>query len=276
MDNSSYVALAEQWRQEREAELRAADGWLALAGLHILGDGCRYMIGSAPGNEIVLPPSAPAHLGELLFAGGAAHLAVAAGQPVRIDGEALPSAHLVDNSGGRRPTLVTAGSVTFFVHHFGDEYALRVKDSANPAIRAFAGRRWYAVDPAWRVTGRFTPFAAEQAIPIGTVANTATIYRAAGVVDFVWGGRPLRLLAAAGSSPDVLWIVLRDATAKDETYAAARFLHPTVDAAGSVDLDFNRAINPPCAFTPYATCPLPPPENILDVRIEAGELRPPA
>jgi uncharacterized protein (DUF1684 family) len=276
MDISSYVALVQQWRQEREAELAAADGWLSLAGLFLLGDGCRYTIGSAPGNDIVLPPSAPAHLGELLFADSAAHLAVAAGQPVRIDGEALPGARLVDNTGGRQPTLVTAGSVTFFIHHFGDEYAVRVKDSANPAIGAFAGRRWYAVKPEYRAAGRFTPFAAEQSIPIGTVANTATIYRAVGVVDFTLGGCPLRLLAATGRSPDALWIVLRDATAKDETYGAARFLHPTVDAAGNVDLDFNRAVNPPCAFTPYATCPLPPPENILGVRVEAGELRPPA
>lgn len=276
MDNSSYVAFVEQWRQEREAELRAADGWLSLAGLFLLSDGGRYTIGSAADNEILLPPGAPARLGELHFADGAAHLAVAEGQPAQINGAALRSARLTDNSGGRRPTLVTSGSVTFFIHHFGDEYAVRVKDSANPAIQAFGGRRWYAVDPAWRAVGRFTPFAAEQAIPIGTVANTAALYRAAGVVDFALGGRPLRLLAAAGSSPGSLWIVLRDATAKDETYGAARFLHPTVDAAGNVDLDFNRAINPPCAFTPFATCPLPPPENILPVRIEAGELRPPA
>lgn len=127
---------------------------------------------------------------------------------------------------------------------------------------------------AVRVHGSFTPFADPQEIRIGTVVNTDSVYRSIGAIDFELGGRKLQLLASAGGAPDQLFIVLHDATAGQETYGAARFLTADVAPDGSVDLDFNKAYNPPCAFTPYATCPLPPRENILTVRIAAGELYP--
>jgi uncharacterized protein len=191
---------------------------------------------------------------------------------VLVDGVPLRSAQLVDNAGGRRPSLVSAGTVSFFIHRFGDQHAVRVKDSANPAIAAFEGRRWFPAQLQYRVQGKFAPFAEPQEIRIGTVVNTASTYHSIGAVDFELGGRKLQLLAAAGGGPHQLLIVLRDATAGKETYGAARFLAVNVAPDGSVDLDFNKAYNPPCAFTPYATCPLPPLNNILPVRIPAGEL----
>ena len=268
---STYIARIEQWRQQREADLRAPDGWLSLAGLFMLAEG-RHTIGSAAENDIRLPTGAPAHVGEIVFQSGNAVLAVTAAAPVQVDGVPARTVALIDNGNHRRPTLVTTGSVTFFIHKFGDQHAVRVKDSSNPAIQSFGGRRWFAIKPAYRVAGKFTPFDAINEVPIGTVANTTSVYRSAGAVAFTLHGQPLRLLAASGAAARQLFIVLRDATAGHETYAAARFLTVDIAGDGSVDIDFNKLYNPPCAFTPYATCPLPPAANILPVRIEAGEL----
>lgn len=139
-------------------DLRAPDGWLALTGLFVLAEG-RHTIGSASENDILLPASAPAHLGELSFKNGAATLTVTTDAPVLIDGAPRRTARLVDNGDHKQPTLVTNGAITFFVHHFGDQYALRVKDSENPAIRSFGGCRWFPVKPEYRVQGRLTLFA---------------------------------------------------------------------------------------------------------------------
>jgi uncharacterized protein len=270
-DPAAYIGEIEAWRRQREAELRTPDGWLSLTGLYLLGEGS-HTVGSDSTSDVILPASAPSHLGKIAFYGGEALLTVTTAAAVLIDGVALRSAQLVDNVGGRRPILVTAGTVSFFVHRFGDQHAVRIKDSANPAIASFAGRRWFPVQPQYRVQGEFTPLADPQEIRIGTIVNTESTYRSIGAVDFELQGRTLQLLASAGGGPDQLFIVLRDATAGKETYGAARFLVADVTPDGSVDLDFNKAYNPPCAVTPYATCPLPPPNNILPVRIPAGEL----
>ena len=142
--------------------------------------------------------------------------------------------------------------------------------------RSFGGCRWFAVKPEYRVQGRLAPFDDVREEPIGTVVNTTSVYRSVGAVEFVLHGQPLRLLVTNSSAPGQFSVVLRDVTAGQETYAPARFLTVEVGIDGIIDVDFNKAYNPPCAFTPYATCPLPPPANILPVRIEAGELFTPA
>ena len=273
--SATYAGEIEAWRRQREAELRAPDGWLSLTGLYLLADGS-HTVGSDVASDVVLPANAPSRLGDIAFHAGEALLTVTTDTmtdaAVLVDGEQKRLVRLVDNTGGRRPTLVTVGTVSFFIHRFGNQHAVRVKDNANPAIHAFAGRRWFPIQPQYRVQGIFTFFTDPQAIRIGTVVNTDSIYRSIGAIDFELEGRKLQLLASAGGAPGQLFIVFRDATAGEETYSAARFLSADVAPDGSVDLDFNKAYNPPCAFTPYATCPLPPRENILPVRIAAGEL----
>lgn len=272
-DPVAYITEIEAWRRQREADLRTPDGWLSLTGLYVLGEGT-YTVGSDLASDVVLPASAPTRLGEIAFHAGEALLTITTDAAVLVDGVPLRSAQLIDNAGGRRPTLVTEGTVSFFIHRFGNQHAVRVKDSTNPAIAAFEGRRWFPVQPQYRVQGEFTPFADPYEVQIGTVVNTASTYRSIGAVAFELGGHKLQLLASAGGAPNQLFFVLRDATAGVETYGAARFLTTDVAPDGSVDLDFNKAYNPPCAFTPYATCPLPPRDNILPVRIAAGELYP--
>ena len=194
----TYFAEIERWRQQREADLRAPDGWLALTGLFVLTEG-RHPIGSASDNDILLPASAPTQLGEIVFEAGKTSLTVTTDAPVLIDGAPGRAAHLVDNGDHRRPTLVTIGAITFFVHHFGDQYAIRVKDSANPAIRSFGGCRWFAVKPEYRVQGKFTPFADVREEPIGTVVNTPSVYRSVGTIEFSLHGQSLRLLVTNGA-----------------------------------------------------------------------------
>lgn len=272
---STYIAQVDAWRKQREAELRAPDSWFSLVGLYILRDGY-HTIGSLISNNILLPPSAPAELGIIEFRNGKARLTVTTSVPVLVDGIAVESVALVDNQDRQKPTLVTVGPVTFFLHNFGDQYAIRVKDRTNPAITAFAGREWFAVKPDYRVEGHFTRHATPRAIPIKTILDTNSKYQSVGVINFDLLGQPLRLLATDYGVPSQLSVIFRDATSGRQTYGPARFLTVDVAADDSVVIDFNKAVNPPCAFTPYATCPLPPRENILPLAIEAGELYTPS
>jgi hypothetical protein len=276
---ADYIAGVQAWRKQVEDDLRAPDSWLSLTGLYDLKEGDNT-VGSHPASDVVLPASAPAHLGTIAFHGGKARLIVAADSPVQVqvDGAPAREADLYDSANGARvPTTVTLGNITFFVHRYGDTYAIRVKDSANPAIREFKGRIWFEVNPDYRVRARFVPHAAPQAVRVDSVANATFTYASAGVVEFELHGRLLRLALTGETSaaPDGpvrrASALFRDATAGKETYSAVREVGVLIDAAGNAEVDFNRARNMPCAFTPYATCPLPPRENILDVRIEAGE-----
>lgn len=270
LNTSVYVTQVEAWRKQREADLRTPNSWLSLAGLFVLKEG-QNTIGSALTNDIILPEHAPAVLGIIAFSQGKAALSVSTHTPVLVDGTPVEHATLTDNGHRQKPSLVTVGSITFFVHHFSDQYAIRVKDSTNPAIQAFTGCVWFPVKPDYRVEGRFVRNAAPQAIPIKTTVNTDTSYESVGLVTFELLGQPLQFLAQDYGIPGQLAIVFRDATSGKETYGAARFLTVELQEAGSAVVDFNKAYNPPCAFTPYATCPLPPRENILRVPIEAGE-----
>ena len=266
----TYCQEIERWRKEREAALTAPDGWLSLAGLFMLADGV-YMIGSSEANHIVLPPSAPAQVGTLAYQDGKATLNVTTETPVWVNDEWLRSVEMTDNRGGRTPTLVKVGSVSLNLHRFGDEIALRVKDSTNAAIGNFPGCKWYEVKPDYRVVGQLVRFEKPQVIQVTTAAKTVAPYQSVGVVEFELLGQPLRLVAAGTSKPTELFIILRDATSGRSTYGAGRYLYAPVDGADRVTLDFNMAYNPPCAFTPYATCSLPPAENVLRQAIEAGE-----
>ena len=271
-----YVAGLEAKRRKRAEDLRAPDGWLSLTGLFELKDG-EQSVGSNDAADVVLPKSAPDHLGTLTLNGKQVTLQIAAplepDTQVWVDGELArvgDQVTLADNGGSIAPTLVRVGSVSFFVHKYGVHLAIRIKDSQNPAIRDFAGFTWFEVKPEYRVHGIFVPHSAPQKVEVKTTVNTIAEYDSPGVVEFELHGQPLHLLVTSRSG-NKLSIILRDATSGNQTYPAVRFLTVEVDDANNADVDFNTAYNPPCALTPYATCPLPPRENILPVAIEAGE-----
>lgn len=266
----TYQQQIEEWRKRREDALRSPEGWLSLVGLFLLDDG-DYTLGSSDSNRIQLPSSAPATLGVLSYRDGKATLQVEADTPVTVDGVPTWSVEMVDNAGGRQPTVVKIATVSFNLHRFGDEVALRVRDSSSPTIAQFLGCEWYEVKPEYRVIGKLKRHTAPTSVEVKTSVATVAHYQSIGEVEFELFGQRLSLLAAEGGKAGELFIILRDSTAGRETYGAGRYLYVPVDDDGNVDLDFNKAYNPPCAFTPYATCSLPPTQNVLSVPIEAGE-----
>jgi len=266
---TGYEPAVAAWRAERLQRLTTADGWLSLTGLHFLSPGVSR-VGRAPDNDVVLA-GGPAHLGEVTLAeDGKVHLVVTPGVEVRVDGEAVLSAHLGDGQSGRAVTAV-CGTISFHVIDRGGKKALRVKDSEAERRTRFAGIDYFPVDPAWRIEAEWVPFDRPRAVPIKNILGQESDALVLGEAVFGRDGHTLRLLPIQEAPDGPLFFIISDLTSGAETYGAARFLYADPPRDGKVTLDFNRAINPPCAFTPFATCPLPPKENRLPIAVTAGE-----
>jgi len=262
-----YVASIERWRAGYETALRAEDGWLTVVGLHWLEPGDNPA-GSAAGSKVLLPPAAPARLGSFRLEGGQVHFEPASVPGLAVNGR--PATATALRADDQPPyDRVTAGSLTLFVIHRGDRFGIRVRDRESQARKAFTGTRWYPVDVRWRVVARFVPYQPPKMIPILNVLGQVTPQPSPGYAAFDIGGREYRLDPTGEGR--TLFFNFRDATSGDTTYAAGRFLYADAPVNGQVVLDFNRAENPPCAFSEYATCPLPPKQNVLAIRVEAGE-----
>lgn len=265
----AYRLEVEAFRAKREADLKADDGWLALAGLHWLKDG-ENRIGSAADNDIVLPGSAPAHLGVIEQAAGKASLRLAPGAYASIAGRPIDAPR--ELRPGAKPEIVEVGGVSFFSIQRDKRNAIRVRDKDSEARRSFKGLEWFPIEPKARVLARFTAHAEPRKIRVPNVIGYVSEMKSPGVVSFRLGGRELTLEPVFESAEEnELFFIFKDRTAGKATYGAGRFLYAALPENGTVVLDFNRAYSPPCAFTPYATCPLPPRQNLLGVGIEAGE-----
>jgi uncharacterized protein (DUF1684 family) len=268
MDHAAYQAEIESWRRRMEESLRADRGWLTLAGLFWLNQGANRF-GASPDNEIVLPgESAPAHAGSFVFQAGTATLhAAAAG--VAVNDQPATTARLHSDA-DVAPDLVTIGDLTMLVIQRGKRYAIRLWDRRSPARVAFTGRRWRPVNESYRLTARFVPYDPPRTLPVPNILGETEQRLSPGYVVFTIDGHEHSLDAV--TEGDQLFFIFRDQTAGDTSYPAGRFLKAAFPQNGQVTLDFNRAYSPPCAFTAFATCPLPPPRNHLPLRIEAGEL----
>jgi uncharacterized protein (DUF1684 family) len=257
---TSYTDEIRAWQKHRDAGLRSEDGWLTLVGLFWLKPGDNT-IGSAPENDFVLPKTAPAQVGRLLVADGKVTLIEPSGsqKPLSFD--------------ENEPDIVKAGSVSFFVIKRGDRLGVRAKDSASPALRNFEGMNYFPINPAMRFEAKLIPDV--QKIPILNILGQTEMEESPGWVEFTYQDHAYRLrpIYEEAASGKTLYFLFKDLTNKTQTYAAGRMLNVPLPVNGKVDLDFNRAYNPPCTFTPYATCPLPPKDNHLPIAIDAGELR---
>lgn len=261
---ATYKAEVEKWRAEREARLKADDGWLTVTGLFWLKQG-ENTIGTTASDRIVLPArSSPPQFGSIYLQGGKAELRVRPGVPALLNGKPVDRTVLAPDK-----DRVTIGDVTFFVIERGKRTGIRLKDRNSEIRRNFAGLDWFPIDSAWRIEARWTPYPAPKKIFFSTMTGDKQEASVPGYATFAVGGREYRLEPV--TEDDQLWFVFRDRTAGRLTYPAARFLYAAAPKDGRVILDFNRAYNPPCAFTPYSTCPLPPPGNRLPVEITAGE-----
>ncbi len=262
-----YVAETESWRAEREARLTADDGWLTVAGLFFLTEGDNSF-GSSPVNDIVIR-TGPERAGIVALDDGRITVRAAAGTTLSVDGQDVVSARLWPFEGNDRPTI-TVGPLSLFAHYSGERLAIRMRDRDSDILRQFRGLQWFPVDDRYRVRGRYVPHDEPVTITLPNILGDVEVFQSSGSVALRVGGRALRMMAI--DSGDRLWFIFRDMTSGTETYPAARFLYADAPANGVTVVDFNRAYNPPCAFNPYTTCPLPPPENRLPIRIEAGEM----
>lgn len=250
--------------------LKRDTGWLTVAGLHFLNQG-ENRIGSDPSNDIVLDfPSVPKHVGVITVAGTAVRIRAAEGQTLIINDVAKTESEL-HGAFDKAPQTDTLqfGPVSFFVHYSGPRLALRVRDQQSALRTQFSGLRWYEPNPAFRTIGTFHPYPERKVVQIPNILGDIEPFNAVGTVTFELAG--VQHTMEAWGSLKSLWLVFRDRTSGRETYPSARFLYTPPVSDGTVVIDFNFAQNPPCAYNPYTTCPLPPQQNRLGVAIEAGE-----
>ena len=263
-----YAARVEQWRQGQESKLKSESGWLTLVGLHWLRPGV-MLIGSDPTCDVVLPSSAPPQVGDLTVKDGRATLQLVPGVAITRNGQPFSGGEVHTDAGGKADELAL-GALRLLVLKRGERYALRVKDNASRLRATFAGLKWYPVDASWRIRGRFEPSTTPMRLVLDTIVGEQESFESPGHVVFERDGKVYWLQAAREGNH--LWFVFRDGTSGRTTHAGARsLLSDLPDATGQVVLDFNKAVNLPCAYTPYATCPLAPRQNRLGLAITAGE-----
>jgi uncharacterized protein (DUF1684 family) len=272
-DPSAPIAASWQeedakYRADLETKLTSDTGWLTIAGLAFLTKP-ETTVGSDRSNDVVLPGATPARLGTFVLTEDG-HVSVRLEPKLNVtllDGKAFTGGELKTDGQGA-PDRIELGDVQLWVHESGERRAIRIRDRNSPLRQSFTGMKWYPIDPAYRVDAKYVAFDKPKKFAIPNLLGDIDRMEAPGQVTFTLNGTEQHLTPYIDG--DELWFVFRDLTAGDTTYPAARFLYSPLPKDGNLVIDFNRAENPPCAFNPYATCPLPPPENRLQVRVEAG------
>jgi len=269
---TGYQRSIAEWRAQREAKLKSEDGWLTVVGLTWLKEGANR-VGSNPGFEVRLPESAPASVGTLTLKAGKVRFMPAPGVAVTMNGAPAKETELKPDIDANYDRLAI-GRVKFLIIKREDKLGVRIKDNDSAARREFSGLKWYPVDPSWRVTAEYTPFVKPHTVTFDTAAGVKEQDQIPGYITFQRGGKEYRLEPVVDDNE--LWFVMRDQTSGKTTYGASRFLYAPLPKnglkqAGTVEIDFNKAENPPCVFTDFATCPLPPPQNRLPLAVTAGE-----
>jgi hypothetical protein len=277
---SQHEELA--WRTQHATDLQKPDGWLSLIGLEWLEPG-ETSIGSAQDNKIHLPSTAPAHIGVLQLENNAVTLLPPKeGFPSGLQIDGAPAKQLslrADQDKDKFNSHVTIGTINFYVIKRADKFALRTKDAKSPSLLEFHGLKWFELNPEYRVTATWTPYVPAKSVSLLTLVGTEYSEPVPGFAEFTLQGKTFRLepVLEDPNNPK-LFFILRDTTSTETTYPACRFLYTTfpnhgVDRPGELLLDFNHLENPPCAYTPYATCPLPPAGNRLPIALPVGEQR---
>jgi len=265
-----HRAEVEAWRLRRLQRLSQPDGWLTLAGLFWLEEGVNPF-GSDRANRVVLPPPTPPCMGELVLEHGTVRVRAAAGVDLRTQGRPVLDMVLKTDAEGA-PTVLDYGPVGFYVIKRRDRFAVRVKDSQSPALLQFTGIDTFPISESWRFNARFERYDPPKDVVVPNVMGGTDVEKCPGAVVFELEGNAYRLEPVLEEGSEDLFIIFGDKTNGHETYGAGRFVYVRQpDAQGRTVLDFNKAYNPPCVFTPYATCPLPPAANRLPIRVEAGE-----
>ena len=254
-DNPGYKEQVDQWHQKRLESLKSENGWLNLAGLFWLETGANT-VGSAASNNIVFPKGAD-RLGVFQLTNGTVQFTPAANAGITVEGQPVTETITLFSPTQTKPVVLQQGSLRWFIIKRVDRFAVRLRDLDSPTLKTFKGIDRFAVDEKWQVRARLNVPKQPQTIAILDVLGMTRPQQLAGTLEFELNGQRVRLDAV--TEGDELFIMFADATNSHETYGAGRFLYaekPGPD--GTTLLDFNKATNPPCAFTQYATCPLPP------------------
>jgi uncharacterized protein len=264
----TFQQYMDRWRRQREADLKADDGWLTVCGLSWLRPG-ETRIGSDPGNDVLLPAHAPAFVGMLTLKADRVSFRAATGVVVTRNGQPFESGE-VRSDADEHPDILAVGDVKILLLRRGHRQALRIKDNRSPIRAGFAGLRWYPASEQWQITAKFVAYPTPVKLTMDTIVGEQDIVDSPGYVTFDREGKSYRLQAARAKG-GALWFVFRDGTSGRTTAGGARQLTADPARGDEVTLDFNKAVNLPCAYIPYATCPLAPPQNRLSLAIEAGE-----
>ncbi len=269
--DSDYTASIEAWRRERVQRLTADDGWLTVAGLYWLEEGDNRA-GTESGSRVLLPPgTAPPRVGVFRRAKDEVTFTADPSATVTSGGRPVTTIRMKDDSTGT-PDMITLNDLTMFIIKRGDRLAVRLRDKNRRERREFAGLDSYPIRSDYRVVAEWVPYEPQRTIAIPNVLGMSEELPCPGYARFTIDGREHRLEPVIEQPGDQeLFFIFADQTNGSETYPSGRFLYAPKPQDGAIVLDFNKAYNPPCAFTPFATCPLPPAQNRLAARIEAGE-----
>lgn len=268
-DLDAHVKEVQVWRDKHEVDYRR--DWVSIAGLFSFKPG-RNTAGSAKGQDIQLPASVPASVGAFVLNGIAVRFEPSAEALSQITANGKPITGPMDlrDDGGPNADELRIGEVRMVVHVSGENRSLRVRDPKGPLATGFLGFTWFKIDPKYRVTGRFVKDAAPRALKVLNTFGDIDSYNTEGVITFTLLGKKMSVRPFT-TRPNRFYIVFKDQSSGKETYAAARFLYADLKPDGTTVLDFNEAYNPPCAFNPHTTCPIPLKENRLPIKILAGE-----
>src|SRR5882762_7974835 len=271
-DTAGYKAELEKWQNDRLTNLKKQDSWLTLVGLYWLKEG-ENKFGSNAANSVALPKDkAPDVAGSFWLDKGHVHLAALQSANITVDGKPATALDLKDDNDDNGPTILKRGTLIINIVKRSDRIGVRVKDSQAAARLQFKGLEYFPTDPKWRVEARLEPYQPAKVIPITNVLGMTDDEASPGALAFEVDGKNYRIDPILEKGETDLFVMIADQTTGKETYGAGRYLYvKPADANGKVVIDFNKAYSPPCAFTNFATCPLPPQQNRLPFRIDAGE-----
>jgi uncharacterized protein (DUF1684 family) len=266
-DVEDHRAKVQAFRDKHEADY--IRDWVSIAGLHFVEAGT-HTVGSAVKNDVVVVANLPDTIGRLTVKGTSMTFQPAPGVTAMQKGEPVKGPIVMKEEGKAPGPEFTIGDVRLVAHVSGERLSLRVRDPNGPLAKDFRGFTWFPFDPRYRVTGKFIRDAEAKKVTVQNTFGDMDTYATEGVIEFTLQGQTMRLRPFT-SRPNRFYIVFRDASAGQETYETARFLYSDLKEDGTTVLDFNEAYNPPCAFNPYTTCPIPLKENILPAKVLAGE-----
>ncbi len=272
VDVAAHKNEIQKWQSDRLASLTKDDGWLTLVGLFWLNEG-ENKFGSDPQNAVVLPQGkAPGLAGSLWLEKGHVRLTTQPGVEITAGDKPVTTLDLKDDNNDNGPTVLKMGLLLITIVKRGDRIGVRVKDSESQTRREFKGLEYFPIDPKWRFEARFEPYQPPKTIPITNVLGMTDDEVSPGALVFDVAGKTYRLDPILEKGETDYFVMIADETTGRETYGAGRYLYVSPpDASGKVVVDFNKTYSPPCAFTSFATCPLPPRQNHLPFRVEAGE-----